>query len=56
MFFLRTLSFNDVVRALKQGKPRLALGISQNLVSNAVSTVHFRLRLRPGRHSARRSS
>jgi hypothetical protein len=39
MYFLRTLSFRDVVRALKRHEPRLALRISQNLCSNAVNTV-----------------
>ena len=53
-FILRTLSIHDVVRALKQRKLRVALGISRNLVSNAVNSVRFRLRLRPQR-SVRRA-
>jgi hypothetical protein len=32
MYFLRTLSFHDVVRALKRREPRLALRISHNLL------------------------
>ena len=39
MYFLRTLSFHDVVRALKRREPRLALHISGNLCSNVLNTV-----------------
>ena len=39
MYFLRTLSFRDVIRALKRHEPRLALHISHNLCSNALNTV-----------------
>jgi len=53
-FILRTLSTHDVVRALKQRKLRVAIAISRSLVSNAVNSVRFRLRLRPQR-SVRRA-
>lgn len=59
MFILRTLSYRDVVRALKRRELRLALRISQNLISNEVNTVRFHLRKRsrlPVRHAARKSS
>jgi hypothetical protein len=59
MYALRTLSIHDVVRALKRRELRLALRISENLCSNAVSTLRFRLRKRtrlPIRHIARRPS
>jgi hypothetical protein len=39
MYFLRTLSFHDVVHALKRREPRLALRISSNLCTNALHTV-----------------
>jgi hypothetical protein len=39
MYFLRTLSFHDVVRALKRREPRLALRISSNLCTNAMNTA-----------------
>jgi hypothetical protein len=45
-YILRTLSIRDVARALQRRELRLALRISQNLCSNAVSTVGFRLRKR----------
>jgi len=54
-YILRPLSIHDVVRALKQRKVGLALGISKNLCSNAVNTAGFCLRLRrPVRRGARR--
>lgn len=53
-YFLRTLSIHDVVRALKQRKLGVAVGISRNLVSNAVNSVRFRLKLRPQRVIRRR--
>jgi len=59
MYVLRTLSIHDVVRALKRRELHLALRISQNLCSNAASTLRFRLRKRtrlPIRHVARRTS
>ena len=43
MYLLRTLSINDVVRALKRREVRLALRISHNLGSNAVNTARFHL-------------
>ena len=46
MYVLRTLSIHDVVGALKWRQLRLALRISQNLYSNVVSTMRFRLRKR----------
>jgi hypothetical protein len=55
MFILRTLSINDVVRALKQRKLRVAFGISRNLISNVVNTVRFRLKLRPQPVTRRRA-
>jgi len=39
MYFLRTLSIQDVVHALQRRKPRLALRIGHNLCSNAFNTV-----------------
>jgi hypothetical protein len=59
MYVLRTLSIHDVVRALKRRELRLALRISQNLGSNAVSSVRFRLHKRARlslRHATRRAS
>ena len=56
---IRTLSIHDVVRALRRRELRLALRISENLCSNAVSMLRFRLRKRtrlPIRHVARRTS
>ena len=56
MYFLRTLSFRDVVRALKRRELRLALRISHNLCSNAINATDFRLRARlPIRNGARRA-
>jgi hypothetical protein len=56
MYFLRTLSFHDVVCALKRREPRLALRISHNLCSNVINAADFRLRRRlPIRSGARRS-
>jgi hypothetical protein len=46
VYFLRTISLHDVVRALKRREPRLALRISHNLCSNAINAVDFRLRTR----------
>ena len=46
MYILRTLGVRDVVRALKQRKLRVAIRISQNLISNGVNSVRFRLRRR----------
>jgi hypothetical protein len=43
MYFLRTLSFHDVLHALKRREPRLALRISHNLCSNALNTVRANL-------------
>ena len=55
MYFLRTLSFRDVVRALKRREPRLALRISQNLCSNALNTARGKLGRRSfPLHGARR--
>jgi hypothetical protein len=59
MYLLRTLSIRDVVRALKRRELRLALRISENLGSNAVNSVRFRLHKRtrlPIRHATRRAS
>ena len=59
MYVLRTLSIYDVVRALKRRELRLALRISENLCSNAVTALRFRMRKRtrlPIRHAARRTS
>ena len=39
MYYLPTLSLHDVVHALQRREPRLALRISGNLCSNAVTTV-----------------
>jgi hypothetical protein len=39
MYFLRTLSFHDVVRALKRREPCVALRISHSLCSNALNTA-----------------
>jgi hypothetical protein len=56
MYFLRTLSFRDVVRALKRREPRLALRISHNLCSNAINAADSRLRRRLRiRNGARRT-
>ena len=52
MFILRTLSYRDVVRALKRRELRLALRISQNLISNEVNTVRFHLWRMHSRQSA----
>ena len=43
MWLLRTLSFRDVGNALVRREFKLASRIAQNLVSNGVSTVQFRL-------------
>ena len=43
MYFLGTLSIGDVLRALKRRELRIALRISQNLLSNAVSTARTHL-------------
>lgn len=56
MWLLRTLSIRDVGNALVRREFGLALRISQNLGSSALSTVRFRhkrTRL-PIRHTARR--
>ena len=57
-YILRTLSIRDVARALQRRELVLAIRISQNLCSNAVSTVRFRLkRSRPSiRPATRRAS
>jgi len=52
-YILRTLSIRDVVHAVKRRKLRLALRIAQNLCSNAVNTVRFRLRRRSRLHVRR---
>jgi hypothetical protein len=39
MYFLRTLSFHDVVHALKRREARLALRISHNLFSNTLNSA-----------------
>ena len=46
MYILRTLGIRDVVRALKQRKLRVAIRISQHLISNVVNAARFRLRRR----------
>jgi hypothetical protein len=58
MYFLRTLSFHDVVRALKRREPRLALRISHNLCSNALNTARAGLgrRSNPISRALRRTS
>ena len=43
MWLLKTLSFRDVGNALVRREFRLAGRITQNLVSNGVSTVQFKL-------------
>ncbi len=53
MYILRTLGIRDVVRALKQRKLRVAIRISQHLVSNAVNAARFRLRRRSRLHVRR---
>ena len=53
MYMLRTLGIRDVVHALKQRRLRVAFRIGQCLVSNGVSVVRFRLRLRPYLHVRR---
>ena len=52
-YILRTLTLRDVARALKRRELRLAFRISQNLCSNAVSSVRCYL-CRPSRPTARR--
>jgi hypothetical protein len=47
VYYLRTLSLYDVLHALQNREPRLALRIGSNLCSNALSTVRADLR----RHS-----
>ena len=54
-FILRSLSLRDVARALKRRELRLALRISQNLCSNAVNAVRFRL-CQPSHPSVRRGA
>ena len=44
MYILRTLGVRDVVRALKQRKLRVALRITQHLISNTINAARFRLR------------
>jgi len=58
MWLLRTLSFRDVGNALVRREFRLAGRITQNLVSNGVNSVQFRLQrhTRPVRRAARRFS
>ena len=46
MYFLRPLSIRDVGRALQRRELALAVRISENLGSNALNTVCFRLRTR----------
>lgn len=43
MFFLRTLSFHDVIHALQRREPRVALAITANLCSNALNSVRYDL-------------
>ena len=59
MWLLRTLSFRDVGNALIRREFKLAGRITQNLLSNGVHSVQFKLhrRLRrPVRRAARRCS
>ena len=58
MWLLRTLSFRDVGNALVRREFKLAGRITQNLISNGVSTVQFRLQrhARPIRRATRRFS
>ena len=44
MYILRSLGIRDVVYALKRRQPRIAVRISQHLVSNGVNAVRFQLR------------
>jgi len=53
MYLLRTLGIRDVVRALKQRKLRVAVGIARCLASNGVNAVRFALRRRPHLHVRR---
>jgi len=43
MYFLRTLSFHDVIHALRRREPRIALAITSNLCSNALNTTRYEL-------------
>jgi hypothetical protein len=57
MYLLRRLSMRDVGNALIRREFGLALRITQNLGSNAVNSVRFRLHKRaPMRRTARRAS
>jgi len=58
MWLLRTLSFRDVGNALVRREFKLAGRITQNLASNGVNTVQFRLQrhARRIRRAARRFS
>lgn len=53
MYILRTLGLRDVIRAVKQRKLRVAIRISQHLITNAVNSVRFRLRRRSRLHVRR---
>ena len=59
MYLFRTLSIRDVGNALVRRDFGLAFRISQNLGSNAVNSVRFRLHKRTRlliRHAMRRAS
>ena len=58
MWLLRALSFRDVGNALVRREDKLAGRITQNIVSNGVNSVQFRLQrhARPPRRAARRFS
>ena len=59
MYLLRTLSIRDIGNALVRREFGLAFRISQNLGSNAVNSVRFRLHKRtrlPIRYATRRTS
>ena len=58
MWLLRTLSFRDVGNALVRREFKLAGRITQNLVSNGVNSLQFRLQrhARPMRRAMRRFS
>ena len=59
MLFLRRLSIRDVANALVRREFGLAVRITENLGSNAVNAVRFRLRKRARlsiRHITRRAS
>ena len=43
MYFLRTVSFHDVINALQRREPRVALAITGNLCSNALNSARYAL-------------